>query len=242
MAEKNNIRCLFLQSQHVLYAKNFVPLHSQIMAKKKKYYVVWQGNTPGIYNSWADCQKQVVGVSGAQYKSFDKLDAAQRALQRPYDEVKGTKTISEGMVGVDENGMTIVRQGDVPGPVLDSLAVDAACSGNPGVMEYRGVYVANRQQIFHYKTPVGTNNIGEFLAIVHGLAYLKQHHLDQIIYSDSKIAINWIRLKECRSKLPLTSQTVDRAETWLQNNTYTTDIRKWDTEHWGEIPADFNRK
>ena len=218
------------------------------MAKKQKYYVVWQGNTPGIYDNWVDCQKQVIGVAGAQYKSFDSLEAAQRAITRPYDEVKGTTTTRESMVGVDENGMTIVFQGDVPGPDLNSLAVDAACSGNPGVMEYQGVYVATRQQLFHYKSPVGTNNIGEFLAIVHGLAYLKQHHLDLNIYSDSKIAINWIKLKECRTKLPFTPQTNDiwnlirRAEAWLQNNSYTTEIRKWDTDHWGEIPADFGRK
>jgi ribonuclease HI len=218
------------------------------MSKKQKYYVVWQGNTPGIYDNWADCQKQILGVSGAQYKSFDSLEAAQRAFQRPYDEVKGTQTTQLSMVDIDENGMTIVRKGDVPGPELNSLAVDAACSGNPGVMEYQGVYVATRQQLFHYKSPVGTNNIGEFLAIVHGLAYLKQHHLNQIIYSDSKIAINWVKHKECRTKLPLSPQTNDiwnlirRAEAWLQNNSYTTEIRKWDTDHWGEIPADFGRK
>ena len=218
------------------------------MAKKQKYYVVWQGNTPGIYDNWADCQKQVIGVTGAQYKSFDTLEAAQRAILRPYDEVKGTQTTRESMVGVDENGMTYVRQGDVPGPELNSLAVDAACSGNPGVMEYQGVYVATRQQLFHYKAPIGTNNIGEFLGIVHGLAYLKQHHLDLILYTDSKTALSWVRRKECRTKLPLTPQTADlwniirRAEAWLQNNTYTTEIRKWDTDHWGEIPADFGRK
>ena len=221
------------------------------MAKKKKYYVVWQGNVPGIYDNWDDCKKQVVGVTAAQYKSFDTLEAAQYAYQRPYNEIKGTPTThtaQSSMVSVDENGMTVVRPGDVPGPELDSLAVDAACSGNPGVMEYQGVYVANRQQLFHYKAPLGTNNIGEFLAIVHGLAYLKQHHMNQIIYSDSATAISWIRRKECRTKLPLTPDTVAlwniirRAEAWLNNNTYTTEIRKWDTDHWGEIPADFNRK
>ena len=218
------------------------------MAKKQKYYVVWQGNEPGIYENWADCQKQVAGVSDAKYKSFETLEEAQQAFARPYDEVKGEQTVRESMVGVDENGMTIVRKGEVEGPVLDSLAVDAACSGNPGVMEYQGVYVANRSRLFHFKAPVGTNNIGEFLAIVHGLAYLKKHHLKQIIYSDSVNAINWVRHKECRTKLALTPQTVElwnmirRAEAWLQNNTYTTEIRKWDTDHWGEIPADFGRK
>ncbi len=216
--------------------------------KKQKYYVVWQGNQPGIYESWEECQKQVIGVTQAQYKSFEDKAEAERAFQRPYDEVKGKKTVQGGMVGMDENGMTIVREGSVPGPVLDSLAVDAACSGNPGVMEYRGVYVANRQQMFHFKSQLGTNNIGEFLAIVHGLAYLKQHGLKQILYSDSVNAINWVKRKECRTKLPLTPQTAElwnyirRAEAWLQSNSYTTEIRKWDTDNWGEIPADFGRK
>lgn len=218
------------------------------MAKKQKYYVVWQGNNPGIYHSWAECQKQVVGVAKAQYKSFDTLEAAQYALQRPYNEIKGTHATNQSMVGIDENGMTIVHPGSFPAPELDSIAVDAACSGNPGVMEYQGVYVATRQQLFHYKTPLGTNNIGEFLAIVHGLAYLKQYHMSQILYTDSKIALGWIRRKECRTKLPLTPQTaalwniIRRAEAWLQANAYSTEIRKWDTDHWGEIPADFNRK
>ena len=216
--------------------------------KKQKYYVVWQGNQPGIYESWEECQKQVIGVTQAQYKSFEDKAEAERAFQRPYDEVKGKKTVQGGMVGMDENGMTIVREGSVPGPVFDSLAVDAACSGNPGVMEYRGVYVANRQQMFHFKSQLGTNNIGEFLAIVHGLAYLKQHGLKQILYSDSVNAINWVKHKECRTKLPLTPQTAElwnyirRAEAWLQSNSYTTEIRKWDTDNWGEIPADFGRK
>ena len=223
------------------------------MARKQKYYVVWQGNEPGVYDNWEDCKKQVTGVSAAKYKSFESLQEAQAAFQRPYNEILLHPTLSsprreQPMVDIDENGMTVVHLGSVPPPVLDSLAVDAACSGNPGMMEYQGVYVANRQQLFHFSHPRATNNIGEFLAIVHGLAYLKQHHLNQILYIDSKIALSWVRRKECRTKLPLTPQTADlwniirRAEAWLQNNSYITEIRKWDTDHWGEIPADFGRK
>ena len=224
------------------------------MAKKKqKYYVVWRGNQPGIYDTWEECQAQVKGVAGAQYKSFETPELARAAFARPYSEAVEFPTApsapkSTGAVYVDENGLTAVREGTPNPPVLDALAVDAACSGNPGVMEYQGVYVASRTQIFHYKAPVGTNNIGEFLAIVHGLAYLKKNGLKQIIYSDSVNAINWVRRKECRTKLPLTPQTADlwalirRAEAWLQANSYTTEIRKWDTDNWGEIPADFGRK
>ena len=130
----------------------------------------------------------------------------------------------------------------------DAWAVDASCPGNPGPMEYQAVDLATGAQVFHFGPMRGTNNIGEFLAIVHGLSYLKKHRLNQIIYSDSVNAISWVRQKQCKSKLPEDASTaelwdyVHRAENWLRTNTYTTEIRKWDTDHWGEIPADFGRK
>ncbi len=228
------------------------------MTKKKKYYVVWHGKQPGIYTDWEKCKAQVQGVTGAQYKSFDTLQEAEQAIRLPYHSVvvgstpqgggvaaKGGKT---GALYIDEGGMTAVRPGVANPPVLDALAVDAACSGNPGVMEYQGIYIPTRTRVFHYKAPKGTNNIGEFLAIVHGLSYLKKHRLNQIIYSDSVNAMSWVRQKRCKSKLPEDASTaelwdfVHRAENWLRSNTYTTEIRKWDTDSWGEIPADFGRK
>ena len=224
------------------------------MAKtKQKYYVVWQGKTPGIYNSWKECEEQTQGIAGAKYKSFESPTLAEQAFRLGPELASSisTKAKDNAILGIDENGMTIIKataDPNAPKPILDALAVDAACSGNPGTMEYQGVYVATRTQVFHFKSPVGTNNIGEFLAIVHGLAYLKKHNLKQIIYSDSANAINWVRAKQCRTKLALTSETeqlydiIHRAEAWLYNNVYTTEIRKWNTDLWGEIPADFNRK
>lgn len=209
--------------------------------KKPKYYVVWSGKQPGIYASWDDASKQVSGVKGARYKGYDSLPLAEEALRVGPD-------MAQSLV----HEMTVeqrLRNKNVEPPVENAIAVDAACSGNPGVMEYQGVYVATRTQLFHFKAPVGTNNIGEFLAIVHGLAYMKQNNLeDLVLYSDSVNALNWIRAKQCRTKLPITANTaplydvIRRAEAWLHNNTYSTQIRKWDTENWGEIPADFGRK
>lgn len=109
-------------------------------------------------------------------------------------------------------------------------------------MEYRGVHVASRQQVFHYGPVYGTNNIGEFLAIVHGLALLKQKGFDMPIYSDSVNAIGWVKQKKCKTKLPRDSRTeqlfllIERAEKWLRENTYSTPILKWETRQWGEIP------
>lgn len=228
------------------------------MAKKQKYYVVWQGKKPGIYTDWDACKEQVVGVQGAQYKGFDSMAEAEAAIKLPYSSVvqqvghlrtqAGETPAHPGVLVIDENGMTAVKPATENPPVLDALAVDAACSGNPGVMEYQGIYIPTRTQVFHYMAPKGTNNIGEFLAIVHGLSYLKKHHLNQIIYSDSVNAMSWVRQKQCKSKLPEDASTaelwdyVHRAENWLRTNSYTTEIRKWDTDHWGEIPADFGRK
>ena len=225
------------------------------MAKKQKYYVVWQGKKPGIYTDWDECKEQVKGVQGAQYKGFDTMAEAEAAIKLPYSSVvvpintnKTSHTSAAGALFVDENEMTAIKPGTENPPILDALAVDAACSGNPGVMEYQGIYIPTRTRVFHYRAEKGTNNIGEFLAIVHGLSYLKKHHLNQIIYSDSANAISWVKQKQCKSKLVEDASTAElwsyihRAENWLRTNSYTTEIRKWDTDHWGEIPADFGRK
>ena len=99
-----------------------------------------------------------------------------------------------------------------------------------------------RSTLFPYTT------LFRSLAIVHGLALLKNKGFDMPIYSDSANAISWVRQKKCKTKLPRTPETeelfllIERAEKWLQGNTYTTRILKWETKEWGEIPADFGRK
>ena len=116
-------------------------------------------------------------------------------------------------------------------------------------MEYRGVDTKSKKQLFHQGPfEEGTNNIGEFLAIVHGLAFLKQNQSNRIIYTDSKTAMSWIRKKTCNTKLERSNKNdalfilVDRAINWLKTNSYPTTIVKWETKAWGEIPADFGRK
>ena len=128
-------------------------------------------------------------------------------------------------------------------------AVDAACSGNPGPMEYRGIDLATGAEIFHFGPVHGTNNVGEFLAIVHALALLwKQGDTQKTIYSDSYNAILWVKKKQCKTKLKRTPQTeqlyqiISRAEQWLKTHAYRNPVVKWETAEWGEIPADFGRK
>ena len=206
---------------------------------KQKYYVVWKGANPGIFNSWTDCQLQIKGYEGALYKSFESKEEATTAFgEPPYNHIGNTAKKSK-----------IPAKGDNPPYILESLAVDAACSGNPGSMEYRGVYTETGQQVFHVGPMAqGTNNIGEFLALVHGLAYFKKIECRMPIYSDSRNAILWVQQKKCKTKLERTAinapifNLIERAEKWLCENTYSTTILKWETAEWGEIPADFGRK
>ena len=206
---------------------------------KQKYYVVWDGVTPGIYTSSSESQLQVKGYDSAKYKSFDNREEAERAFaSSPYAYI--------GKNAKKKTADSPTPPDTLPAAVIEnSLAVAAACSGNPGPMEYRGVHVASRQEIFHFGPMKGTNNIGEFLALVHGLALLKQKGFDMPIYSDSANAISWVKQKKCKTKLPRTAETeklfglIERAEKWLKENKYSTPILKWETKQWGEIPADF---
>ncbi len=207
---------------------------------KKKFYVVWKGRETGIFDSWENCKKNVIQFEGAQYKAFPTEEEAKAAFKKGFWSVV-SKTVSRRSALLAANG--------ADQPIRESLAVDAACSGNPGKMEYRGVDVESGREIFHQGPfEEGTNNIGEFLAIVHGLAYLKQNDSSIILYSDSSIALAWIKAKKCRTKLARTEKNdrlfelIERAEIWLQQNSFSTRLFKWETSRWGEIPADFGRK
>jgi ribonuclease HI len=210
--------------------------------KKQKYYVVWKGVNPGVYNDWETAKLQINGYEGAQYKSFPSLAEANLALKaNPYQYI-GKK---DSNVNSTSPNLTS-KEGILP----NSICVDAACSGNPGDMEYRGVETISGNQIFHmgpFKN--GTNNIGEFLGLVHAVALLKKKGLKSyVIYTDSKTAIAWVRNKNAKTtltRMPNNTEIFDlleRALQWLHNNTIDNQIIHWNTEKWGEIPADFGRK
>ncbi|MFB9057191.1 viroplasmin family protein [Mariniflexile ostreae] len=210
--------------------------------KKKKYYTVWKGHKTGVFESWKDCKAQINNFDGAQYKSFETLDAAKTALSNSYFNYIGK---SKGFT----SALSAEQLKKIGQPNYNSISVDAASSGNPGIMEYRGVDTKTKKQLF-IQGPFeqGTNNIGEFLALVHGLALLKKKDSNRILYTDSRTAISWVKKKTCNTKLPRNEKNkalfelVDRAVDWLKQNSYKTTIVKWETKAWGEIPADFGRK
>lgn len=211
-----------------------------IMSKKKKsrFYVVWKGAMPGIYTSWKECQAQIAGFPGARYRAFDTRNEAEYAFR------VGANAIPPKS---QSGSSPVVKPASYPKG--EAITVDAACSGNPGPMEYRAVHLPSKKQLFTQGPyPDGTNNIGEFLGIVHALAWMQKHGVNLPIYSDSKIAIGWVARGQCRTKVKPTSgnailfDVIKRAENWLETNNFRAPILKWETKAWGEIPADFGRK
>jgi len=203
------------------------------MAKRPKFYVVWKGRKTGVFSSWGEVSAQVKGFAGAQYKAFDSQLEAEQAFTRQYQDKKASQ----------------LRLLDVPPPLIPSLAVDAACSGNPGLLEYRGVEVESGREVF-YRGPFehGTNNVGEFLAIVEALRLCQEWKLSWPIYSDSVNALNWVLAKKARTQLAPDDQNAElftllaKAEGWLEQHPYSNRLLKWQTSSWGENPADFGRK
>jgi len=207
------------------------------MAEKPKFYVVWKGRKTGVFSSWEACARQVQGFTGAQYKSFASRLAAEQALRGNFTAHFGKPVSSGGWLFAPKP------------PVAESVVVDAACSGSPGQLEYRGVDLRSGKQLFRegpYKN--GTNNVGEFLAIVHALGMLEKKGSTLAVYSDSSTAITWVKKKHCNTSLAANKtntilfELIDHAEDWLAGRKIINPVLKWDTKAWGEIPADFNRK
>ncbi len=206
------------------------------MAGKSKFYVVWVGAKPGIYDSWPACEQQIKGFPEAKYKSFNNRFEAEAAWHDGWS-AKPKKPVQSSLRGVS-------------GIVVPSICVDGACSGNPGASEYRGVWTADKVEVFHQGPfPGGSNNLAEFLGLVHGLAWLAKRRDDQTaVYSDSRTALAWLKAKKIKSTIPRTGINreifglLDRAELWIQQNKFKNPVLKWETEWWGENPADFGRK
>ncbi|MCB0761046.1 MAG: ribonuclease H family protein [Flavobacteriales bacterium] len=211
---------------------------SKPSSKKSMYYVVWHGHKPGIYTSWEEASAQIRGADHPKYKSFGSKELAERAWKEGPEEFSGRSFKKTRDLTADEK----LRIGT---PNMLSISVDAACNARTGACEYRGVITDSGTQIFHQGPyEKGTNNIGEFLALVHALAYLHKSRSDMPIYSDSRIAMKWVAQKKANTSTanPKLQQLIKRAESWLKENTYSNPILKWETKAWGEIPADFGRK
>lgn len=205
---------------------------------RKKWYVVWHGRSPGIYTSWDDCNRQVKGFAGALYKAFPSPGAAVMAFR-------------QGAPSKSDRGQVtrIPPTYDRSEVVLPSWSVDAACDATTGVMEYQGVVTDTGEQLFH-KGPFegASNNIGEFLAIVHALSLMKKSGVAVPIYTDSRTALSWVKNRKIKTTIQRTKLNdevftlMERALAWISSNGVQVSLLKWETKRWGENPADFGRK
>lgn len=210
----------------------------------RKFYVVWEGRAPGIYDSWEECEAQVTGYPGARYKGFGSQADAVAAFRGD------DKSQLDIIRAIGAHRPDIINYSAFPEIRLDAIAVDGACAKNPGPMEYRGVMVATGEEVFHLgPLEGGTNNIGEYVAIIHAASLLKRRgDTTTPIYSDSRTALSWIRRGHSNTTIKPDGhntkviELLRRADAWLAANRIVNPIIKWDTERWGEIPADFGRK
>lgn len=211
---------------------------------QRKFYVVWQGFAPGIYDSWDECRAQVEGFSGAKYKAFNNIEEATAAFRGSYTDQASL------LIAMASRKPSVVNYSCFPEIRTDAWAVDGACAGSPGPMEYRCVEVAGGRELFHIG-PIagGTNNIAEYLALVHALALLDQRGDHSTpVYSDSRTALSWLRNRRSKTTLTPTDENakvfelLERANRWVCAHRLFNPVLKWQTEVWGEIPADFGRK
>lgn len=210
--------------------------------KKTKFYVIWEGRKKGIFETWDESKKHVDMFFGAKYKSFPTKSEAETAYSDGYKKHWGLRQKAKKEVSAED----LQRIGF---PIENSISVDGACEGNPGIAEYQGVNTVTKAKLFHGGPfQEATNNIMEFLALVHALSYCKKKDVKIPIYSDSKIAISWIKQKKCKTNLKATEKNeelfnlIERAEKWLLENSFLNKVLKWETKAWGENPADFGRK
>lgn len=223
------------------------------MNYSKRFYVVWKGRNPGVYDNFDDAMEQVDDFPGALFKSYasaEEAALAYRAASRRQDRDDLSKLIASAA----EANMPAPGKPDYfqfPEIDLNGWAVDASCQGNPGTMEYRGVELMTGREIFRVGPfRKSTNNIGEFLAIVHALAMMKKSGEKHTIYTDSVTGMAWVRNRKVKTQLQPCAENeesfrmMQRALSWLNADSGQNrpPILKWQTERWGEIPADFGRK
>lgn len=213
-----------------------------------KFYVVFRGHNPGVYDNWDEVKEQTEGFTGALFKGYSSSEEAGEAyrnftVSEDRDElfrlINGSKPATPSPQSWKDN----------PEVDHDAWAVDASCMGNPGKMEYRGVDLKTGEEIFRVGPfDDATNNIGEFLALVHAMALMAKRGEYHNIYSDSKTAMSWWRNRKVKTSLKETERNgkvfelLARASVWVNTHQFPMRIVKWQTERWGEIPADFGRK
>lgn len=199
-----------------------------------KYYVIFNTENRGIYDTWGECQEKTKGVSGVKFKSFKNRSLAETALNENLIESKENEKIKDLFPKI-------------------GFATDGACNVKKRIGQYQIYDLEKNKMIFTSKEFENTtNNQMEFLALMHALILCEDLKvLEDIkydnypIYTDSITAISWLKNNKLNSNIDYDSivgKEIKKMLNWLKNNQYNNKIIKWETKNLGEIPADFGRK
>jgi viroplasmin and RNaseH domain-containing protein len=151
------------------------------MVVKKKYYGVKVGRISGIYQTWDECKKQVIGYPGALYKGFTSLQEAQEYVAGGLLSVSSTADLTDRLLA--ESG----RYYDI---YVDGSYVNK---------QYSWAFVVyDGTQIIHTSSGLGKdseaaaihNVAGELEAAVQAMRWADEQEVDYIIIHHDYIGIS----------------------------------------------------
>ncbi len=140
---------------------------------KSKFYAVKSGRSPGIYESWSECQEQIKGFAGALFKSFSSLQEAQDWMKPE----KLSVSFADASVKVYVDG-SFVKAGQPAGwgwvAVENETVIGEGCGKTPG--------------------PALSRNIdGELHAAIEGARFLKERKTRGVICHDYAGIAHWAK-------------------------------------------------
>lgn len=144
----------------------------------KKIYAVRKGRKPGVYHTWIECQKQINGFSGAEYKGFSSLDEAENYLKRNENQ----NSVDEINVG---QSMAVAY--------VDGSYDDATNRFSSGVVFFWNRHELHFAKLYDDKLLAEMNNVaGEIKAAELAMQYCIDNQIEVLkIYHDYEGIAKW---------------------------------------------------
>lgn len=133
----------------------------------KKFYAVKNGRETGIFKTWAECQKQIIGFKGAAFKGFETLSEAEAFL-----------------VG-DENNKQEPRDGAAVAYVDGSYNIETKQFSYGMVMFFNGKEITKNEAFNDAELASMRNVAGEIMGSMAAMRYCVEHGIEKLdIYYD----------------------------------------------------------
>lgn len=193
-----------------------------------KYYVVWRGHSPGIYENWNACKAQVKGFKYSYYRVFPTFKSANEAFGLSLTEFKRRQQFKENTFNLRPNSIVVSSKYEEKNMETVFTAFKV---GDPPEILFRTAICGK-----------STHNIVQFLALAASIKYCYENGLKSPIYSDNPVALKWIRDRKINSQVIRSDRNqevfdlVDEAIYWLNCNSYNNQLIEWDVEKHGYLP------